>query len=245
MLAGPSPDLIQNIATMPLAQKLNLQPGDSVTVFNTEDGEEHVFVIEQVADTYAGEFLFMPLDRFNTEFELPADAYSGIWSDEPMTFPRGEIQSTKSIDAIVESFGGLIDQMGPMIYGLIFAAFIVGLIIINIVTGLVVEESRVSISSMKILGYRKKEINRLILGSNTIVVILGYLLGVPALLGTVGALFRSLADTLQVVLPVKLNAWYMLLGFVVVMITYEFAKLMSRKKVARIPMSEALKAVTE
>jgi len=235
----------QNIVTLPLAQKLNLKPGDRVTVFNTEDGKERTFIVEQVADTYAGEFLFMPLDRFNTEFGLPTNAYIGIWSDEPLTFPQGEVQSTKSIDAIVAGFGHLIDQMGPMIYGLIFAAFIVGLIIIYIVTGLVVEESRANISLMKVFGYRKKEINRLILSSNTIIVILGYLLGIPALLGTVGALYNSLADTLQVVLPVKLNFWYMLLGFVIVMLTYEFAKLMCRKKVARIPMDEALKVGME
>lgn len=187
----------------------------------------------------------MPLEQFNSEFGLPADAYIGIWSDKPMTFAQGEIRSTKSIDAIVKGFGMLIEQMGPMIYGLIAAALILGLIIIYIVTGLVVDESRTSISLMKVFGYRKKEIGRLILGSNTLIVVAGYLLGIPALLGTVGVFYGSLTESLQIVLPVKLNIWYMLLGFVVVMATYEFAKMMCRKKVARIPMSEALKAGTE
>ncbi len=231
--------------TATLAKKLNVNAGDSVTVFDTENGKEHTFVIEKMADTYAGEFLFMPLDQFNSEFELPTDAYIGIWSDEPMTFAPGEIQSTKSIDAIITGFGLLLDQMGGMIYTLIAAAFLVGLIIIYIVTGLVVDESRVSISLMKIFGYRRKEIGKLILNSNTLIVVAGYLLGIPALLGTVGAFYGSLTESLQIVLPVKLNALYMILGFVIVMATYEFAKWMCRKKVTRIPMSEALKAGTE
>lgn len=235
----------QTTITATLAQKLNVNEGGSVTVFDTENGSRHTFIIGKVADTYAGDFLFMPLNQFNFEFGLPADAYIGIWSDEPMNFAQGEIQSTKSIDAIVTGFGRLIDQMGAMIYGLIAAAFILGLIIIYIVTGLVVDESRTSISLMKVFGYRKKEIGRLILGSNTLVVVVGYLLGIPALLGTVGALYSSLTESLQIVMPVKLNVWYMLLGFAVVMVTFEFAKLMCRKKVARIPMSEALKAGTE
>jgi putative ABC transport system permease protein len=235
----------QTTITAPLAQKLKVNEGGRVTVFDTENGKEHTFVIEKVADTYAGDFLFMPLERFNAEFGLPADAYIGIWSDEPMAFAQGEIQSTKSIDAIITGFGMLIDQMGAMIYGLIAAAFILGLIIIYIVTGLVVDESRTSISLMKVFGYRKKELDRLILGTNTLIVAVGYLLGIPALLGTVGVFYGSLTESLQIVLPVKLNVWYMLLGFVVVMITYEFAKLMCRKKVANIPMSEALKAETE
>lgn len=65
--------------------------------------------------TYAGDFLFMPLAQFNSEFGLPTDAYIGIWSDQPMTFAQGEIRSTKSIDAIITGFGTLLDQMGPMI----------------------------------------------------------------------------------------------------------------------------------
>jgi len=35
------------------------------------------------------------------------------------------------------------------------------------------------------------------------------------------------------------------LGFVVVFVTYELAKLLCRRRVARIPMSEAIKAGTE
>lgn len=235
----------QTTITATLAQKLNVKAGDSVTVFDTENGKKHTFVIEKMADTYAGDFLFLPLDRFNAEFGYPADAYLGIWGREAMTFAQGEIQSTKSIDTIVAGLGKMIDQMGPMIYGLIAAAFLLGLIIIYIVTGLVVDESRTSISLMKMFGYRKKEIGRLVLDSNTLIVVLGYLLGIPALLGTAGAFFGSLTENLQVVLPVKLSALYMLFGFIIVMATYEFAKWMCRKKVARIPMSEALKAGTE
>lgn len=235
----------QTTITAPLAQKLNVKEGGSVTVFDTENGKEHTFIIEKVADSYAGDFLFMPLDQFNAEFGLPIGAYIGVWSDKPMTFAEGEIRSTKSIDTIVKGFSSFIDQAGPMIYGLIASAFVLGLIIIYLVTGLVVDESRTSISLMKVFGYRKREIGRLILGSNTLIVVIGYLLGIPALLGTVGVFYGSLTESLQIVLPVKLNVLYMVLGFLVVLAAYEFAKLMCRKKVARIPMSEALKAGTE
>lgn len=89
------------------------------------------------------------------------------------------------------------------------------------------------------------KVNELILDSNTLIVVIGYLLGIPALLGTVGVFYQSLTESLQLILPVKLNVWYMILGFFIVMTTYEIAKLLCRKKVARIPMSEALKAGNE
>jgi putative ABC transport system permease protein len=110
---------------------------------------------------------------------------------------------------------------------------------------LIIEENRNTISLFKILGYRPKEVNKLILDSNTIVVVIGYLIGIPILLTSVTAFMQSLTESMQMTIPTRLNIWYMLLGFVIVMVTYQSAKILSRKKVNRIPMSEALKAGTE
>lgn len=41
---------------------------------------------------------------------------------------------------------------------------------------------------------------------------------------------NSLANNLQMTIPAGLNTWDMLLGFAVVMFTYQVAKLLNRKK---------------
>ncbi len=235
----------QNTLTAPLAGRLGVGIGDSLTVIDTDDGTRHSFVIEALADTYAGGFLFVPLDRFNTEFGYPDGSFLGVWSDEQLSFAPGEVASTKSLDSIVQAFGSLLDQMGPMIYGLIAAALVVGLIVIYIVTGLVVDENRTTISLMKVFGYSPRSINRLTLDANTLLVVLGYLLGIPALLGTVNVFYGSLTQSLQLVLPVRLDVGYMVVGLVVILAAYELAKLLCRRKVAAVPMSEAIKAGTE
>jgi len=244
-LSGQTLTGAQNTLTAPLAQRLGIGVGDPITVVDTDTGKQHTFTVEALADTYAGDFLFVPLDRFNQEFGYSPGSYLGLWSDEQMTFPAGEIASTKSLDSIVQAFSTLTDEMGPMIYGLVFGALVVGLIVIYIVTGMVVDENRTTISLLKVFGYKRRAINRLTLNSNTVLVVVGYLLGIPALLASVGALYQSLTASLQLVLPVKLNFWYVVLGFVVVFVTYELAKLMCRRRVARIPMSEAVKAGSE
>ena len=238
-----APDKV--IVTTPLAQKLGLAVGDKVSFLNYDDGRKYSVTIEEIADTYGGEFIFMPLAKLNAMLGMPKDTYIGIFSDQEMNFSKEDIQSIKSMETIKASFNSLINQMGPMIYGLTVSAFVLGLVIIYIVTGLVVDENKRTISLFKVLGYRKNEINRLILNSNTFIVILGYMLGVPVLVGSINAMYRSLADSLQMVIPAKLNIWYILLGFIVVMLTFELAKLMSRKKINRITMSDALKAGTE
>jgi putative ABC transport system permease protein len=233
------------IITNLLADKLGVGQGDALQLISDQDLQEYTLTIDAVADSAAGEFIFMPLAALNQLLDLPAASYIGLWTDAPMTFPDGVLSSTKSMEAVAAGIRNLISQSGIMVYTLVGAAFVLGLIIIFLVTGMLIEENRTTISLFKVLGYRPNEVNRLILDSNTPVVILGYLIGIPVLLASVTVFMQSLAASMQMSIPARLNPWSMLLGFVIVLLTYQVAKGLSKRKIGRIPMSEALKAGTE
>lgn len=233
------------IITSLLADKLHIGVGDVLRVTSDDDLKEYSLTIEAVADSAAGEFVFMPLEHLNAMLGMPAISYIGIWGDEVLEFPKGILASSKSMDAVAAGIRNLISQSGVLVYTMIGMSFILGLIIIFLVTGMIIEENRTTISLFKVLGYQPKEINRLILNSNTAVVILGYLLGIPLLLLSVSALMQNLTESMQMTIPVRLNVGFMLVGFVVVFVTYQTALLLSRKKIDRILMGEALKAGTE
>ena len=59
------------------------------------------------------------------------------------------------------------------------------------------------------------------------------------------AMFKSLTESIDLALPVTISYPYIIVGFVVVYLTYELSKALSRKKIDRISMSEALKAGME
>lgn len=233
------------IITKLLADRLRVSKDDEIRVIGDEDLKEYTLTIDAIADSAAGEFMFMPFDQFNAMIDMPDGSYSGIWGDEQLTFPDGVIRSKKSMEAIAAGIKSLISQTGGLVYTLTITAFILGLIIIFLVTGMIIEENRNTISLFKVLGYRGKEINKLILSSNTLVVVLGYMIGVPVLLASVSALMQSLASSMQMTIPAHLSIWNILLGFVIVMVTYQVAQLLSKKKINRIQMSAALKAGTE
>jgi putative ABC transport system permease protein len=133
-----------------------------------------------------------------------------------------------------------------MIGGLATIAFIIGMIVIYIVTLMIVEENKNIISLMKIFGYRQKEINSLILNSSTIVVVIGYIIGIPLTLSAVGILAQLIENSVGLPLPpMRIDLPYILIGFIVVMLSYELSKLMCKKKVNAVSMSEALKAGME
>ncbi|MDR1768289.1 MAG: ABC transporter permease [Propionibacteriaceae bacterium] len=231
--------------TAPLARKLGVGVGGQVSFFDTENWQRHTVTVEQLDNNYAGEFMWIPLARYNQLFGQPSDSYIGVWSQEQLSFPADTIASTKTMAGVEQAMRSLLDQIGPMIYTLIAVSFLIGLIVIYLATGLIVDENRGAISLLKVFGYRKAETNRLILDSSAPVVVVGYLLGVPALLATAQAFFDSLADSLQFMMPVKLNWWYVLAGFAIVLATYEVSIMLGRRRVNAIPMAEAVKAGTE
>lgn len=233
------------IVTKMLAEKFGIEKSDELHVVNDDTMKKYNLKVDVVASSYAGEFLFMPIEDLNAMLGVESDTYIGIWSDEQIAFPKGTIRSTKSIDAIVEGIKNMISQTGILVYTLTVTAFVLGVIIIYIVTSLVIDENRNSISLFKIFGYKKKEINALLLDSNLFIVVLGYILGIPILLASVTALMNTLSTSLQMSIPARLNPMFMLLGFIIVILTYEASKLINKKKIGKISMGEALKAGTE
>lgn len=147
-----------------------------------------------------------------------------------------------SLDDKLAAIREAIAPTQSMIGVLALVAFIIGMIVIYVVTSLIVEENKNIISLMKIFGYRKKEINSLILNSSTIVVVIGYILGIPLILAALGVLIQSMEDSVGLALPpARISPLYILVGFIVVMLSYELSKLLCRKKINAVSMSEALK----
>ncbi len=235
----------QVIVTRPLADRHKLKPGDTIQVVNKLDSRKYNITIDSVAETYVGSYIYMPLTKLNSMLGLPADSYAGLWSKDKLSIPEGKLLTTVTIDDFKKAVDSMTKPMQTYLATIAFFAFIIGLIVIYVVTSLIIEENKQSISLMKILGYRKKEVFSLILDSSSFLIVLGYILGVPLLLVSLGAMFDSITKSMNLAFPVTINYPYVIVGFVIIYFTYELSKFLSKKKINRISMAEALKAGLE
>lgn len=244
--SGAPLNLNKVIITKPLARQLKVTEGDIANIVRKLDGRKFSVKIDHIADTYAGKFIFMPLSDYNENFEMPEGSYTGAFSNELLDIPENESYSVVSLDEKLAAIKAAIAPTEAMIGVLATVAFIIGVIVIYVVTSLIVEENKNTISLMKIFGYRKKEINSLILNSSTIVVVIGYIVGIPLILAALGVLIQSMEDSVGLTLPpARISPLYLLIGFIVVMLSYELSKLLCRRKVNAVSMSEALKSGME
>lgn len=67
----------------------------------------------------------------------------------------------------------------------------------------------------------------------------------PLLLVSLSAMFNSVTKDMSVSIPVTISYIYILIGFVIIYLTYELSKLLSRRKINKISMAEALKSRME
>lgn len=235
----------QVMVTRPLADKLNLKPDDTIKIINRLDSKEYSITIDSIADTYVGEYLYMPIEQLNTMLGLPEESYMGVWSTDELNIPENKLMTVVTVDDMRNAFNSMTQPLQTAIGAISFMAFIMGLVVIYVVTSLIIEENKGNISLMKVMGYRKKEVYSLILNSSSFIVVLGYILGVPFLLLSLDALFKSVTKDMSITIPVTINYIYILAGFVIIYLTYEISKFLSRKKINKISMSESLKSTME
>ncbi|EKQ57968.1 MULTISPECIES: FtsX-like permease family protein [unclassified Clostridium] len=233
------PDRI--IITRPLADKLNIAPKDTLKLIDRLDSKEYSITVDSIAETFVGQYVYMPLDTLNNMLGFPSGSYIGLWSTEKIDIPENKLLTVVTVDDMKKAFDTMTKPLQAVIGSIAFISFILGLIVIYVVTSLTIEENKDNISLLKVLGYRKKEIYSLILNSSRFIVVLGYILGVPLLLGSLTALFKSMTKEMSISFPVTINYIYVLIGFVIIYLTFELSKLLSRKKINRISMAEALK----
>lgn len=235
----------QTNITKPLADRLGIRPGDNVSFINKEDGKAYTFKIDAIANTYAGQFIFMPIEEFNARLGLPENSYMGLWSTKRLDIPDEWLSGTKSLSETTNAMDELLGPMVSMVAMMTLIACMVGLIIIYLVTSLIIEENKNTISIFKIFGYRRREIRSLVLNSSTFVIVTGFLISIPVMAASMSAMYGYLGNMINLVLPTIISPFYVALCSVAIMLTYQLSKLLCAKKVNAVSMSEALKAGTE
>lgn len=226
--------------TESLATRLELGAGDTLPIVSKLDGATYSLRIDGIVEAYGEQFVTMPLEEFNRLTGQPAGSYRTMLADREL-----ELDESKLAGVLDTRDPAAFEQIGAptsLIMGSVTAlAVLIAVVILFLVTSLIIEESHGTVALFKVLGYRRRELARLILNSATPAVVLGILLGFPAMLAFANLLFGLVADTLNMLIPMTVNPWHVVISFAVIFAVYELTKRLSGRKLAKIAMSEALK----
>ena len=227
-----------------LASRLKLKEGDTIRFVNKLDGKSYSLTIDGIVQAYGEQFVTMPLDEFNRMTGQAPGSYRTVLSSHEINFDKSLLSGV--MDARhPEAYEDLAAPTTLIVTSITVLAVLIAVIIIFLVTSLMIDESRNTLSLLKVLGYRGKEIAKLILNSSTPAVFIGFWLGLPFMLAFGNYLSGYVAETINMVVPMLVNPQYVLISFALIFAVYEITKWLSGRKLAKISMSEALKAGTE
>lgn len=116
-----------------------------------------------------------------------------------------------------------------------------GIFVLYLIINMIVSETSVNISVMKVLGFGRQEISNRVLNINHILVCIGFLLGIPIAYAFVKVGYSDTIENYGMMLSPVLTVKALVIGFVLTWITYDLSLLFQKRKISKIDMVEALK----
>jgi putative ABC transport system permease protein len=104
-----------------------------------------------------------------------------------------------------------------------------------------IDRASFGISLVKIFGYKKKELKKLYLNGNRLIVIIGALIGIPVSKICMDAIFPNFVSNVACPVPLKFEWYYYLIIFAAVMVCYEIINIFLTGKLNKIIPAEVLK----
>ena len=143
--------------------------------------------------------------------------------------------------AFAEQVKTMIDQMGTLIYLLIGLGCVICIAAIYVAINMLITENRNNISMLKVLGYRNRRIDSMVLSSSHLLLPLGILLSIPAAYGTMDIFARFFAEIDGMLMTVSIGSKSYLVTILLVCLSYFGSLFLLRRKITKVNMIESLK----
>ncbi len=180
--------------TSVMAMLQKVQAGDKLTICNPLTLESFEITIAGVLDNDMQNAIFSNKENVARIMGIEENVSNVIMSDVALNIPDSKIMQTiKKADA-KEQFQNISNEMNVMIYFLIGIGAIVCVASIYVAVNMLVSENRSNISMLKVLGYRDKQINRIVLSVNHILLPIGFIVSIPLVFASTNWFMVFLAD---------------------------------------------------
>lgn len=235
-----------------LANDLGLGVGDILTCSDSDDRNVKI-EISGIAENYIGHYLYMDKESYKGIFGLSAKPTNILLMGDQLDVAKEdrlgrEINQIDQVASVVfyraseEQFSDTIKSLGFIVVVLIISAGLLAFVVLYNLTNVNISERIREIATIKVLGFRDKEVSSYVFRENLILSFIGSLVGLG--LGTVlHRLIMNLAELDSVMFGrVIFFRSYVLSVIITMVFAWLVAKFM-HKKLVKIPMVESLKSV--
>ena len=231
----------QVIISNAIHAKYGIGIGDTLVLTDEEENEMFAFEVTGITQYSAGMFCFMDIEDCRDLFDADEDEYNVVFADHDLGIETGRLYATLTRDDVASAAAIYIDQMISMIIVMLFAAAIIFIAVIYLMSGIMIKRSAYAISLIKVFGYRTRDVKKMYLSGNFYVIAVGALIAIPLSKVIMDAIYPyfvcNVACDINLTFPVPV---YIAL-YAFVLILYKIISAILTRKLYKIVPAEVLK----
>ena len=226
------------------SDKYGLQKGDTFTLKENFGDKKYTFNVDGIYDNPTTLAVFVSRDKFNEMLENDKDYYSGYLSDKGIDDIDDSLISAEiTKDDFTKSSEQLKKSMGNMMNVFWILGVAVFMLVIYLLAKIIIEKNSQSISIAKILGYNRKEVNKIYIHTTTIVTVISLIAVLPIISTLLNFVWHVMMMEFTGWIPCVIQ-WSVYLKVVAIgIITYAVVAMLLMRQTNKIPLEEALKNV--
>lgn len=220
----------------------HIKAGEDFTFRNPFTVEEHTVRIDGIINDNTQCMLYTDIPNVAGLLGLPGEpCYNVVLSDRPLSMNDDEVAYTNSKEGLKKQFRYTVNLILYFVYLMLGFGAALCLISSYLTVNMLVEENRHNISMLKVLGYRKREINRLVLNVNHVLVPVSFALSVWACVELCRGIFGQFIGELNIYIEPAITASSILICAGALVLSYAASLALLKRKVYRVDMVESLK----
>ncbi|MHB8071213.1 MAG: ABC transporter permease [Candidatus Cryosericum sp.] len=233
------------VMTRSLADRWGVTPGDTVTIVRMATDRSYGIRVDSVAEIYINSAIFMPRDQMTALLGMPPHSFNVVYSSYPLSIADAELVSTTTKAEVRQGFESILTWARTMMGVIGGVGILISLFVVLVVASLNIDDHRITISTLKVLGYTNREIAGMVLLSTAVPLILGYALAVPFLTSYLHILLTLNQQNLDYSLPIRVSPSGVAFGLVIIVLAWGASTALAMRSVFRIPLADSLKASRE
>ena len=172
-----------------MAENLSISEGDEI-LLESSDGEKVRVPVNGITEMYVYHYVMMTEDTYRSLFNTVPETNTlllrledGVEADETIKSSAASVEGVESVDFtdfVIRNFETMIQGIDGVVIVLVAASMGLAFVVLGNLTNVNISERMREIATLKVLGFRRREVQNYIYHENNIMVILGALIGLPA-----------------------------------------------------------------
>jgi putative ABC transport system permease protein len=224
-----------------LLTKFNLHVGDTLILIDDLEKKEYPVVIKDLAAYDYGQYLYTNIKTFNHIFNIHKQSYNALVTNQPIDISEEKLSSVLNKKEMVSGVQNLLTMVNIMAGILLVGATLIFVTVIYMLMKMIIDKSKINISMVKIFGYTPDEVSNMYLNGNFIILILGFLLALPAGYMITKMLYDSIMTNMQQYILPYIKPFSVLSAFIIMTLSYMGTCFLLKRNLNRVLLTEALK----